>query len=76
MAESEISEPSGQAGLRLTALPIVDLVRLLSRAGPRPVDEETVRRDIESGAPVNADGTVNLVHYAAWLVREVSPRGD
>jgi hypothetical protein len=74
--ETRMPTEADPGALRLTALPIVDLVRLLSRAGPRPVDEETVRRDIESGAPVNADGTVNLVHYAAWLVREVSPRGD
>jgi len=25
--------------------------------------------DIEAGAPTNADGTINLVHYAAWLNR-------
>jgi len=23
-----------------------------------------------------ADGTLNLVHYAAWLVKEMSRRGD
>jgi hypothetical protein len=23
--------------------------------------------DIADGAPTNPDGTVNLVHYAAWL---------
>jgi len=23
--------------------------------------------DIAAGAPTNADGTVNLVHYGAWL---------
>jgi hypothetical protein len=30
--------------------------------------------DLTAGAPVNADGSINLVHYAAWLVREASSR--
>ena len=35
---------------------------------------ETLQADIDDGAPVNTDGTVNLVHYAAWLVREVQAK--
>ena len=31
------------------------------------VPGEWVEKDLEAGAPTNADGTVNLVHYAAWL---------
>jgi hypothetical protein len=27
-----------------------------------------LQADIEAGAPTNADGTMNLVNYAAWLV--------
>jgi hypothetical protein len=49
--------------------------RVLAAAGARHATVENIRRDIEAGAPVNADGTVNLVHYAAWLARE-SARGD
>ena len=30
--------------------------------------------DIDSGAPTNADGTLNLVHYAAWLNQQ--QKGD
>jgi hypothetical protein len=33
----------------------------------------TEQRD--AGAPANPDGTVHLVHYAAWLLREMG-RGD
>ena len=25
--------------------------------------------DVAAGAPTNADGTINLAHYAAWLVK-------
>jgi hypothetical protein len=53
-----------------------DAARLLSACGPRPVTVEMVRADIEAGAPVSADGTLNLVSYAAWLVKEMaSPAG-
>jgi hypothetical protein len=72
--------PSGsrtrRGGLNPAALPVADAALVLSRAGGTPVSEEMLRADIEAGAPTNADGTVNLVHYAAWLVREMSGRGD
>jgi len=31
-----------------------------------------VRDDIDDGAPMNPDGTINPVQYAAWIVREMS----
>jgi len=43
------------------ALPVQDAARALG------LSVETVREDIAAGAPTNADGTLNLVHYAAWL---------
>ena len=58
-----------------TALPVTDAAQLLTKVGGRLVTEAALRSDITSGAPTNADGTVNLVHYAAWLVKE-STRGD
>jgi len=56
--------------LNSTALPIPDLVKIMRNAGSRYVSEDAIRKDINSGAPVNPDGTMNLVHYAAWLVKE------
>lgn len=32
-----------------------------------------VHRHIEQGAPVNHDGSINLIHYAAWLNAPGSP---
>ena len=60
-----------QAVLNPLAVPIPDAVRLLSRLGSKPVSEAKIREDIEAGAPVNPEGTLNLVEYAAWLVREM-----
>lgn len=56
--------------LKLTALSHDMLVRLLKQSGCRTISEETLAADIEAGAPVNPDGTFNLVNYAAWLAKE------
>jgi hypothetical protein len=61
--------------LRLTSLTPADVARLLTRVGGRPVNVEAIQADLAAGAPANADGTINLVHYAAWLVREVARGG-
>jgi hypothetical protein len=53
-------------------LTLADAAQLLSRVGGQPVSVSMIQADLASGAPVNADGTLNLVHYAAWLVREVA----
>lgn len=58
--------------LNPTALALSDAARLLSRLGGQPVTEETLREDVANGAPTNSDGTLNLVHYAAWLVKEMA----
>jgi hypothetical protein len=33
---------------------------------------EIVQKHITQGAPVAADGTINLVNYAAWLNRRIN----
>jgi len=69
--------PSSERTPRLNpaAMTIQDAARLLTKAGGMRVDASQIRADIESGAPTNADGTINLVHYAAWLVREMAAGG-
>jgi hypothetical protein len=52
------------------ALSVAKLARLLSAVGGAPVTAKMIRADLKAGAPANADGTVSLVHYAAWLARE------
>jgi hypothetical protein len=58
-----------------TALTPADVARLLSAAGGAAVPESLLRADLEVGAPANGDGTLNLVHYAAWLVRQEADDG-
>jgi len=58
------------------ALAVQDAARLLSAAGGQRIAVELIEADVAAGAPTNTDGTVNLVQYAAWLVREVAAGGD
>ena len=53
------------------SLRLEDMARILTALGPKPVTVEMLRADIDDGAPVNADGTMNLLHYSAWLVKEL-----
>ena len=66
----------GMSRLNPAALDVADAARVLTRLGGKPVTEAMLRADIDAGAPTNADGTLNLVHYAAWLVKEMSAGGD
>ena len=60
------------------SLGVADVARMLSGAGGKKVTPEQVQADLDAGAPVGKDGRINLVHYAAWLTREVQAerRGD
>jgi hypothetical protein len=51
-------------------LPEKELARILSLAGAESVSAESIQLDIKQGAPVNPDGTINLVHFTAWLVQQ------
>ncbi|MBL9030145.1 MAG: hypothetical protein JNM80_00380 [Phycisphaerae bacterium] len=61
--------------LNPAALPVPDAARVLTRLGGKAVTEDMLLADIDAGAPTNADGTLNLVHYAAWLVKEMAASG-
>ncbi|MBK9128192.1 MAG: hypothetical protein IPM13_10375 [Phycisphaerales bacterium] len=62
--------------LNPTALPLADAARLLSAVGGQVVTVEMLQADVAAGAPTNDDGTLNVAHYAAWLVKEMAARAD
>lgn len=66
---------SSRRQLSPTSMTLADAAKLLTAVGGSSVTEEMLREDLGLGAPANADGTLNIVHYAAWLVREVA-RGN
>jgi len=57
------------------ALTIDETARMLSAGGGKRVTPEQVQTDIDAGAPVGRDGRINLVHYTAWLMREMQSGG-
>ena len=64
------SAPGGPGAVNPAALSVAQLARMLG------VPEQTIRRHLAAGAPASADGRVNLVHYAAWLNRELASSGE
>ena len=64
---------------KITALTPAQVAKILAAAGSRRITEAMIRVDIAAGAPANTDprnpGTINLVHYAAWLVRTSASSG-
>ena len=45
--------------------------KLLSAAAKVRVPVEQIATDLEAGAPQNPDGTMNLMQYAAWLLKQM-----
>ena len=55
----------------LLALKPDQLVDVLVKSGFRDMTLELLHSDFELGAPRNPDGTVNLIHYMAWILKEM-----
>ncbi len=52
------------------ALTPAELSAALIKSGARHIDEKKILADIAADAPTNTDGTLSLLTYAAWLVKE------
>ena len=72
------SNPNGRqtGAVSPQSLRLEDVARILSAVGPKPVTVEMLQADIDDGAPVNQDGTMNLLSYAAWVVKELLRGAD
>ncbi len=49
-----------------------EAARVLSKAGGRPLTAQQIQADLAAGVPRNADGTLSLVTYCAWLLQQPS----
>ena len=58
-----------------TRLSVEQAATLLSAAFRERIEPEKIRLDQQNGAPVNVDGTINLVHYSAGQAKEMG-RGE
>ena len=70
LVSGDVLTAPARPSLNPSALSVGDAARILSAAGGQRIDEEMIQADIDAGAPTNIDGTLNLVHYGAWLVKE------
>ncbi len=68
-----MSEGAGQVDP--TRLSVEQAAKLLSAAYRERIEPEKIRLDLQNGAPVNVDGTINLVNYGAWQAKEIG-RGE
>ena len=59
----------------MQALPLERAAQLLTTLRRKQVSVEMLQSDIDAGAPVNPDGTLNLLNYAAWIIQELA-HGD
>jgi predicted transcriptional regulator len=57
---------AGPGPINPAALTVAQAARLLG------VAEQTVRDHVAAGAPAAADGTINLVHYVAWMNKQLA----
>lgn len=65
-------EPTPAPGGRsLTALSLEDMARLLKQVG-YAVTVAMIEQDLVAGCPTNADGTLSVVDYLAWSIRELN----
>jgi hypothetical protein len=69
MADPSLTQAE-QKALNPAALTVEEAARILGLA------VAVVQADVDQGAPVAADGRLNLVQYAAWLNRELAAKGD
>jgi hypothetical protein len=48
------------------------LAPILSGASGLVVTPEMITADVAAGAPTEADGSINLVRYVAWLLKQLA----
>ena len=66
--------PARRAAPSLDSLTPAELAKLLAAAGSEHATEQTIAAHIKQGAPTNPDGTINFLHYTAWMLKELNAR--
>lgn len=58
------------SSINLEHMPQSEFIRRFGGTGPNAFTMEVLLADIEAGAPVNMDGTINVWDYCAWVELE------
>ncbi len=66
---------NGKSPIDPNRLSVEQAAKLLSAAAKIRIPEEQIADDLADGAPQNNDGTISLVAYASWMLKEMS-RGE
>ena len=53
-----------------------NFVTAMRRSGSRTLTLERLEADIAAGAPLNADGTINILKYVAWIAKGLGDDGQ
>ena len=48
-----------------------NFIQVLQHYGCQTISSEKLDAQIVAGAPVNDDGTINIVNFTAWLLKEL-----
>jgi len=52
-----------------TRLTIEELARVLTASGQMEITPARVQKEVDEGFQLNDDGTINIIHYTAWLLK-------
>ena len=58
------------------ALSAETIITLLQKSGCREMNRDALQRMIDAVLPLNGDGTISIIEYTAWLVKEVNGNGN
>lgn len=72
MAKKRTAAGGVDPPLNPARLKVAELVSVLTAAGAKGDVAAAIAADLAAGAPRNTDGTLHLIHYAAWLCTQAS----
>lgn len=72
MNGEERIEEQAKRPLNPSAMSLPEAAAVLTQAGMWELTVADLEADLADGAPMNPDGTINLIHYAAWLAGELN----
>lgn len=75
MSENPTLSNEKNDAVNLAALTPLQMAEILAKASGRGVGVSQIQKDIEDGAPVDSDGNLNLLAYAAWLAKAAQALG-
>ncbi len=70
-ARSRSAGRSATQPISPVSMTVAQMAKALTAVSAGPVKATQIRADLKAGAPSNPDGTLNLVHYAAWMHQQI-----